>query len=56
MPTGILTVAPTHSDWVARLVPVLPGLIAPHFNIEGTKLHEGGVSENEIIIRLQKGS
>ena len=56
MPTGILTAAPTCFNVATLLAPVLPRLIAPHFNIEGAELHEGGVTENEIIIRLQKSS
>lgn len=56
MPTGILTAAPAHFNGATLLVPILPGLIAPHFNIEGAELHEGGVTEDEIIIRLLKGS
>jgi len=56
MPTVILTAVPAHFNHAALLVPVLPGIIAPHFNIEGAELHEGGVSADEIIIRLQQGS
>lgn len=56
MPTGILTADPAHFNGATLLVPILPGLIAPHFNIEGAELHKGGVTADEIIIYLQKGS
>jgi len=56
MPTGILTAAPAHFRLATLLIPVLPGLIAPHFNIEDADLHEDGVTKDEIIIRLLKGS
>ena len=56
MPTGILTATPAHYNSAVLLIPRLPELIAPRFNIEGAELHEGGVTEREVIIRLQKGS
>jgi hypothetical protein len=37
---------------VNELYPYLPAIIAPLMNIDGRDLHDGGVSESEIIINL----
>ena len=56
MPTVILTAVPAHFNHAALLVPVLPGIIAPHFNIEGAELHEGGVSADSSSVSSKEVS
>jgi len=35
---------------VIELAAEMPSIVAPHMNIDGRALHDGGVSENEILV------
>ena len=58
MPTTTVEYDPTKGydeilDWLADEI---PGIVAPQMNVSGRKLHDGGVSENEIIVRFMEFS
>ncbi len=55
MPTAILTYSNGNRLLALVLAEALPRLAAPHLNVEGAPRHEGGVTEKEVIVRLQIG-
>lgn len=55
MPTAILTYSKKNRLLALVLAEALPRLAAPHLNVEGAPRHEGGVTEKEVIVRLQAG-
>lgn len=55
MPTAILAYSKENRLLALVLAEALPRLAAPHLNVEGAPRHEGGVTEKEVIVRLQAG-
>lgn len=56
MPTAILTFMPGNELAAVELARAIPSLSAQYLNVKGSLLHEGGVTEDEVIVRVQTGS
>jgi hypothetical protein len=58
VPTTTIEYDPTkgYDEILDRLADEIPGIVAPQMNVSGRKLHDGGVSESEIIVRFMEFS